>query len=71
MTRSTISSMDTRRPASSLTEATGRSAMPQGTMWRKKPRSADTFKAKPCMVTRRALRTPMAATFPAAVQTPV
>ena len=51
------------RPASALSDVTPASGMPHGTIEPNAPRSGSQLRAKPCIVTPRATRMPMAATF--------
>jgi len=50
-------------PVSEATEPTPNSLMPHGTIRRKSDKSVLKLKAKPCIVTQREMRTPMAPIF--------
>mmetsp|Transcript_2772 Transcript_2772/g.7732 ORF Transcript_2772/g.7732 Transcript_2772/m.7732 type:complete len:202 (-) Transcript_2772:430-1035(-) len=60
-----------RSLSSLLRLVTGRSAMPQGTMWLKSSNLTSTFRASPCIVTQRDSFTPMAHTLACSIHTPV
>jgi lipoic acid synthetase len=57
-------------PVSAWIDVTDASASPHGTMCSKYDRSVFTFSAKPCVVTPRETRTPIAAIFASLTQTP-
>jgi hypothetical protein len=57
------SATGTPRPSSAVSEVAPASTIPQGTMLLKADMSGSQLSAKPCMVTPRATRTPMAAIF--------
>ncbi len=71
--RGSTSSTVTSRPSSRDSEVTVASAMPHGTIRSYAVRSGSQFSAKPCMVTPRATRMPIAATLraPSGVHTPL
>ena len=60
---SSTSANGTERPSSASSDVTPWSAIPQGTMRRKKSRSVFTLNANPWLVTQREMRTPMAPIF--------
>src|SRR5690606_32097706 len=57
------SAIVTRRPSSTESDVTSASAMPQGTILSKAARSGSQLRAKPCIETPLATRTPMAQIF--------
>ena len=65
------SSIGTGRPSSRSRLVTPRPRMPQGTIRSKADRSVATLKAKPCDVTQRAIRTPIAPILSRPTQVPV
>src|SRR5579864_8550519 len=70
-TRSATGAVSTARRSSAAIDVTPLSAMPQGRMWLKKPRSVETFSAKPWVVIPCETLTPMAAILRSPSQTPV
>ena len=58
---STTSCIDTSSP-SARSDVTPWSRMPHATMWSNQPMSVSTFRATPCKVRPRSIRTPIAAT---------